>query len=240
MSKRRAYGRRERCLVVLIYRATGSIREAAAAAKVGRTWAYKVLKAEDVATKTVPVFRMGIVSEALALYSRGASARGVVAELAKTHDPAPSREWVLQRAREAGILRSQARANELAKAQQLNRDFDAIRRRAFALATEHLWSVKRIAEHLGVSRNTIERAIPREFRLDRSESRRRRIWQAYLPDVEERRAKHARVLQMRTAGALYREIAAETQLTLSTIMRWLSAAGLTKARSKVTQGGLCK
>jgi hypothetical protein len=228
MKRRRKYGRRRRRQVIIKYRQNGSLEKTAAAVGCSRSFAYKVLVDAGEIVNHPPVFTTKVVRDAIALYGSGLSARATVVELNKTHNPPPSQQWVFERVREAGIARSHARANEIREMQRLGKDFDLIRRIARRIATEKLWSAKMIARHLGVSTKTITRALPPGLRCDASLATQRRKWQAYLPDVDRRRALRDDVIALRLRKTTIAAIVSTTGLSKSTVCLYLKRAGLTK------------
>lgn len=204
---------------------THNVADAANAAGVSLPTAYRVL-ADQIRPTT---FRTRMRKEALRLYASGLSCRAVALELKKAHDAAPSQESIHQWAKAAGILRTKSRADELQNARRHGRNYDELRKQARHLAEENLWSVRRISEHLGVTRKVVQRAIAREHRLDPSEATERRQWQAYLPDVEARRARRDDVIARREKGQTYPEIVAATGLSAATVFTYCKRAGLTKS-----------
>jgi transposase len=167
-------------------------------------------------------FTTRVTREALRFYAQGLSCRKVAAILSITFDPAPSQETIYQWARVAGIIRTKTRANELREARRQGKNFDAIREEARHLAVDRLWSVRRISEQLHVSRGVVTRALAgsyesREHLLTPREATIRRKWQAYLPDVEQRRARRDEVIDRRERGETYTSIAAALGVSRSTV-----------------------
>jgi transposase len=225
--KRRKYGDRRRRLAILEYRRTKSLQAAASAAGATRSWTYKFLKQSgEIGDR--PVFTVRIAREAVKLYSTGLSCREVCEVLARSYNHVPTIQWVTVQVRQAGAIRSHSRATEIAEAKRRGRDFDRIRSVARTMFEEQLLSVLEISRRLGVATRTIERAITPALRCNRSEARGRRHWQAYMPDVERRRALRDDVVARRQGGATYDEIKAATGVTTHTIGYWLKQAGLTK------------
>jgi hypothetical protein len=169
------------------YRRMRSHVKAAAAAGVSSAWAYKILRKHgDVraAGRQTRQYTARQRSEALELYASGLSCGLVAAEMVRRQGSrAPGRQSVYTWVIEAGLLRSRARAMELRMARELRKNMDALRVEAKRLAEEKLWSVRRIALHLGVGRNTVNRVIEAEDHCDPSEAMLRRKWEAELPDV---------------------------------------------------------
>lgn len=175
-----------------------------------------------------PFYRSRLMSEALELHESGLSPRGVADELRTRHGSAPSHETIREWVHKFGSPRSRSRAMELRMARQIGKDYDAIRAEARRLAEEELWSVKRIADHLGVAKSLVRRAIADEHLLDLGEAILRRCWQAFLPDVEVRRARRDAVLKLRERGWTYPQIAAATGVSEAMISVYLRRAGMTK------------
>ena len=167
-----------------------------------------------------------MMREALALYSQGYSSRAVTAELRRRHETAPTDQAVYRWAKAAGILRSRSRSLELAQGLRRRRNYDKLRRIARELACEKLWSARRIAIHLKVSRGFVTRSIPPEHRLDIAAATTRRFWQAYLPDVEARRARRDEVITRRRNFESLDAIAATTGLHKTTVLSICREAGL--------------
>lgn len=222
------YSARDIEIVFAEYARTASIRLAAAAADMTQSWAYKLLREADLIRTHPPVFTARQAREAIALYRTGISCREVARTMAESHSPAPSQQWVFIRVQEAGILRSKSRTMQMRESRRHGKDFDRIRAIARVLAAEKLWSVRKIAEHLGVSKRTVHRALPASLRCNPSLATERRAWQAYLPDVERRRALRDEVIARRERGETYPQIRQGTGLSTSTISLYLHRAGLTK------------
>ena len=219
---------------------TKSVAEAARAAGVSLPTAYRVL-ASEVAPQG---FTARVRAEALRLYKTGLSCRRVAAALKATHDPAPSQETVFQWCRAEGILRDRTRANELMNSRLNGRDYDAVRGEVAVLAEEQL-SIHEIARRLGVSRNFVKRHFPEDFEYESADggvakntptrlraAMERRYWQAYLPDVEERRRIRDEVIARRERGETLPAIAAAVGKSPATVWLYCREAGLTKPQAK--------
>lgn len=180
---------------------------------------------------SVPVFRSLLIREALELYARGWSCRTVAADLARRYDPAPSQQWVYERVRDAGVVRSKSRAMELREARRHGKNYDRLRREARRLAVEGHLSIREISRRLGVSRNMVQRTVP-ELKTSRREATIRRCWFADLPDVKRRQERRELVVRLRREGKKYREISAATGLCWATIYLYLRAAGLVRPIEK--------
>lgn len=188
--------------------------------------AYKHLLRLGLAGKR-PTWTVKMATEAVALYASGLSAVETREELLRRHNGnAPSIEWIRVHVRRAGVQRSRSRGAELKSAKRFGKDYELIRRRARFLAEEKLWSVLRIAKHLGVGTRTVERALPPEHRLGYQEAAIRRCWQSDTPEVNARREKADRVVALRMEGKTYREITELTGVTRSSIGYWLRQFGL--------------
>ena len=166
------------------------------------------------------MWKTAIRSEAMRLYASGLSCRSVIRELKKSRDVVPSQESVHQWAKAAGILRTKSRADELMNARRIGRDFDAVRREGRRLRTQLNWSVRAIAQHLGVSRNVIKRVVLND---SPSKATHRRAWMAHHPDVEKRRADYERAASMRADGKRFSEIARAIGRPYPTIYSWFRA-----------------
>jgi transposase-like protein len=235
--KRRRISEWHRSRLSAAYRRTRSVCAAARAARVSLPTAYRYLA--DQHRSAVPTFKTRIRNEALRLYLSGLSCRAVARELAKTHRPAPSQESVHQWMKAAGVLRSKRRSDELMNARVHGRDYDQIRRDARRLAADKLWSVRRIAETLQVSRGVVKRAIARsplrpDHILNPADATLRRMWQAYLPDVEERRRVRDEVITRRERGETLKSIAVATGKSEATVWKYCREAGLTKPLNRQT------
>lgn len=230
MAGRPIYGAEERTIVVATYRLTRSSIEAAKEAGVSVWWAQWILRRGGMLRRRTD-HKVRIGTEAVALYRGGLSIELVAKELAKKYSPAPSREWIRRYLKSSGVTRSRHQAQKLQAARRFGRNYDDVRRRACAIAEEKLWSAKRIARFLGVSEMTIRHAlISAGHVLTKSEGRQRFVWQAYLPEVERRRAKRAQVFCLRGLGKTYAEIADETGLSESTVGNYLRHFGMKETR----------
>jgi AraC-like DNA-binding protein len=180
----------------------------------------------------VTTYRTGIRTEALGLYQSGLSCRRVVAELKRRHGSSPSQNTIFEWCRDERVLRDKSRADELMNARRNGRNYDQVRLEARRLAEDHLWSIRRIARHLGVAKSAVKRAIDPDHHLDLSEAVMRRVWQAYLPDVDDRLRRRDEVIALRHRGATYPEISKATGLSPSTVFSYCRCAGLTGTRTK--------
>lgn len=232
--KGKRFGKWHRSRVLGAYRRLKSIEKAAATAGVSPSWAYSVLDQADLIAHRTPVYPVSLIQEAERLYvEERLSCRGVAARLAETYDPAPSQEWVYQRLRERGVLRSKSRALRVRNGRENSKDYDALAAEAAKLAANRKLSIRRIAQDLGVSRNMARQAVRKADRCNPSRATRRRAWEADLPDVEDRLDRRARVIYLRRElGKTYAEIAAATGLARSTICVYLKDAGLIGSRSR--------
>jgi transposase len=106
--KRRRLTDWHRSRIIAAYERTGRVSEAAKAAGVSRSSAYRVLDRVGVYRSAVPVFPSNLERRAVEMYRGGLSCRGVVAALSREMDPAPSQQWVYQRVEAAGELRSKS------------------------------------------------------------------------------------------------------------------------------------
>jgi hypothetical protein len=213
--------------IVTTYALCGSLQRTADVCGVHRMTAYKHLKRLGL-VRDRPTYTARLAREAVSLYASGMSAQDVSDELRNRHGNAPNAEWVRWHVRKAGTQRSRSRASEIANKKRFGRDYDAIRKEARKLAEEKLWSVRRIALHLGVSTKMVSLAIPHEHRLGLRDALIRANWQAYVPKVERRRALQDRVIALRMGGATYPEIEAQTGVRTHTVWYWLRMCGLTR------------
>jgi hypothetical protein len=208
---------------------TGSVALAARAAGMDRRAAYQRLGVQGPRRE----FTTGTRRVALELYGSGMSAASVEEELRRRgYKHVPSREAIGKWAHAAGVARSRSRSDELGQAVRRGRDYDELRRQVRYLATERLLSITRIAKELGVSRNFVRRAMPTVARLNSRSAVERRIWQAYLPDVERRRAAVAEVARRRAAGESIPAIAAAVGISPMTVWRYCRRSGLTHPRKR--------
>ncbi len=208
------------------YERTGSVAAAAQAVGVSLNTAYRWLS-DRVSART---HKLATQREALQLYASGLSCRAVAREIKRRHGNGPSHAAVCEWAFAAGLLRDKSRADELQNARRNERHYDSLRAEARRLAEEHLWSVRRIAAHLHVSRNFVKRAIDDEYKDDPSSATLKRRWSAMLPDVDRRRAVRDEVIARRERGERLKDIVAATGKSLATVCKYLREAGLTNSK----------
>lgn len=217
------------------YRRSRSIAKAAAAGKVSLPTAYRYL--EDVHQSTVPVFPISLERRAIDLYvSKRLSCRGVVEHLKREMDPAPSQQWVFERVRDAGVLRSRSRADRLQNTERTGIDYDQVEAQSVRLVLVEKRSVREVAEQLGVSRGTVKRAVG-DLAPDPSKATEIRRWQSPHPDARARRRRLELVRELREAGLSHQEISRLTGVSPATTYLDLKRLGLTGSRQQPRRAG---
>lgn len=177
-------------------------------------------------------FHSSVLREAVTLYRAGMSCRAVSVELRSRMDPGPSQQWVFERLRERGEIRSKSRAQQVRGSRDHGRDYDRLRAQAVGLARRNL-PQREIARRLGVSRSSVRRWLPRDLRMSVSESLRVRAWAASTPQAHARVMRRRRVLKMSAEGATYREIREETGVSSATIHKYRRETGMVKMKGGV-------
>lgn len=210
------------------YERTHSVADASAASGVCVPSAYRILSQVGIFKAATPQYKTALRRRAVDLYRKGLSCRAIEKAFRSEFSPAPSRAIINDWVKSAGVVRTRSRADELMNARLNGRDYDQMRKRVLYLATEKLWSIRRIANELGVSRNFVARAVPRSYHCDPAEATERRAWQAFHPDVERRRAKRDLVVTLRERGLTYPQITEKTGVSKAMVYRYCRLAGLTK------------
>jgi DNA invertase Pin-like site-specific DNA recombinase len=178
---------------------------------------------------------VSLVGRAAKLYTeKRLSARDVAAVLkAENGGKGPSHVWVAARLEERGLLRGRGGANR-ARAEKATaevagdpRDYAELEAEARRLAEDDRWSVRRIADELGLARHTVKRWLG-DLAAGPAASIRQVAWESRRPETYERLRKRARVIELRAAGKTYPEIQAATGASRAMIYLYLRAAGLVK------------
>lgn len=217
------------------YQRTKSCRQAAEAVGCSPSWVWKVVKAAGLIEKPVTEHSIGMLKEATQLYvDEQLSCRDVSKRLrTKYGASAPSQQWVCERMKRAGVLRSKSETNRIWQARKYNIDYVEAETEAYRLYTELNWSTRRIAEHLGVSRHVITNWL-REDGVLRSISKANETvcWKARSPAMQRRWARAMRAGKLRAEGASYVAIAAANQCSVSTVTRDLEVVRLGRVRQR--------
>lgn len=220
-------------LIIDTFKANGgNISKAAEAAGVSYPTAHRRVVAAGLhKPKANPVYTARLESRAQELYLSGLSCRGVAAQLARESKDgnAPSQEWVHQKMRRRGVLRSEAEATRLKMTEQTGIDYAAQGREAVRLIVVEKVTGAEAARRLGVSRNAIRYAVGDAY-PDPAEATRR-------ASAERTRTTQAAVVELRRQGLTYPAIAERLKIGKSTVFKYAKAAGLTGSRKKQAKRG---
>ncbi len=212
------------------YLRTGSLAQAVEAAKgPSDTWVYTRLKAEGLIDDLVSYgsrTRRLMTERAVALYLDEEwphSLREIQPVLKEEFGKSPSDQWIYERLKERGVIRSKSEANRIKNQKATGLKYSEMESAVRYLYHERKWSARKTADHLGLSRQTVTRWMKADglFR-DHHEACIVALWEAQTNVARKRRKEADLVARLRFEQKLtYHEIKAETGFSIGKIERAL-------------------